>query len=150
MQVTYEKSLAEVYKVVENLEYEEYRKISKNFLENLYKNMDVDYYLKMSIDNDFIDNKMSETAKEILALIYRDYLVSPEEREQLLKEEAEEEKRIEEEIREKYNPDNFLKKDRDTQKPEEKIEEAALIVKEDTWYKRFINKILSFFKRKIK
>ncbi len=147
MQVTYEKSLAEVYKVVENLEYEEYIKISKNFLENLYKNMDMDYYFKMSIDNDFIDNKLSETAKEILALIYRDYLVSTEEREQLLIEEAEEEKRIEKELREKYNPDNIFKKSKHV---EEQKEETALILAEDIWYKRFINKILNFFKIKLK
>ncbi len=147
MQVTYEKSLAEVYKVVENLEYEEYTKISKKFLENLYKNMDMDYYFKMSIDNEFIDNKLSEAAKEILALIYRDYLVSSEQREQLLIEEAEEEKRIEEDLRKKYNPDNIFSRNKHI---EEQKEETALILAEDVWYKKFINKILDFFKRKIR
>ena len=149
MQVTYEKSLAEVFKTIESLNYEEYNRISKKFLENIYKNMDRDYYLMLDVDDDFIDNKMSETAKEILALIYRDYLVSPEERQQLLKEETEEEKRIEQELREKYNPDNIFKRNNSIDSKE--VEETSLVIKEDeVWYKRFINKILTFFKRKIK
>lgn len=141
MQTTYEKSLTEVYKTVEMLEYEEYNKISKSFLENIYKNMDKDYYLNLIVDNEFIDNKMSEKAKEILALIYRDYLVTAEEREQLIEKEQQEETRIEQELREKYNPDNLFKN------KETKIEttnnsiamveyKESIFIKIKNWFKR--------------
>lgn len=143
---TYDKSLAEVYKVIDNLEYKEYNKIPKKFLNLLYKNMDKDYYLKTVIDEEFIDNKMSESAKEILALVYRDYLVTSEEREQLLKEESEEEKRIQQELREKYNPDNIFKKNKKENNNYD-VDTSLIKIEELKWYKKFINKILSLLKK---
>ena len=150
MEITYEKSIAEAYKVLESLEYEEYCKVPKKFLNLLYKNMDIDYYLRLIIDEEFIDNKMSQAAKEILALVYRDYLVTPEEREKLILEEDKEEKRIEAELREKYNPDNIFKKNNQiTKEPE--VQETALIKEEDIkWYNKLINKIIKFLKIKLK
>ena len=50
-----------------------------------------------------------EDTKAILALIYRDYIVSKKEREELIKKEQEEVEK-EEKLREKYNPDNVFKK----------------------------------------
>lgn len=146
MENTYDKSLAEVYKVIDKLEYTEYNKIPKKFLNLLYKNMDKDYYLRTVIDEEFIDNKMSESAKEILALVYRDYLVTPEEREQLLKEESEEEERIQQELREKYNPDNIFKKNKKENNNYD-VNTSLIKIEELKWYKKFINKILSLFKK---
>ena len=147
MEKTYEESLSEVYKIIEHLEYEEYNKIPKKFLDKMYENMDKDYYFKIIVDEDFVDNQITQNAKEILALIYRDYLVTPQEREQLLKEEAEEERKIEQKLREKYNPDNIFKNN----KQYDSQEELSLVAKEDNvWYKKLISKIIDFFKRKIK
>ena len=82
--------------------------------------------------------KMCETLK-----------LSTEEREKLILEENEEEKRIEAELREKYNPDNLFKKNKYEQEPS-RVTETALIKAEDsTWYKNFINKIIKFFKNKL-
>lgn len=74
------------------------------------------------------DNNISEETKEILALIYRDYIVSPEERKELIKEEAEFEKQKELELREKYNPDNLFKnKHKEINKEIEKENETAIV-----------------------
>lgn len=146
MEKTYEKSLTEVYKVIEYLEYEEYNKIPKKFLKHLYEEMDKDYYFEIVINENFINNEMSNEAKEILAVIYRDYLVTKEEREELLKEESEEEKRIEQELRERYNPDNIFKKHKEKNRSND-TNTSMIKIEEIKWYKKFINKILSLFKR---
>ena len=148
MEKTYEKSLTEVYKAIEYLEYEEYNKIPKKFLKHLYEEMDKDYYFEIAINEDFINKEMSNEAKEILAVIYRDYLVTKEEREELLKEESEEEKRIEQELREKYNPDNIFKKHKEKEEYNDtNINTSMIKIEEIKWYKKFINKILSLFKK---
>lgn len=80
-----------------------------------------------------------------MALIYRDYIVSQEERSRLLSEEREEERRIENELREKYNPDNLFKNksnniENNTNNPVEMVEYKESI------FKKIINKIKSIFK----
>lgn len=92
----------------------------------------------------------------ILALIYRDYICTPEKRRELLEIDQEELKKEEEILREKYAI-NF--EDRKQKIKENQIQESDIIenntqknnmymteLKEEKWYKKIINKILSFFK----
>lgn len=143
----YREALTEVFDIINNSEQEIKNKIPRKLLEFLKDNIKKDYIVDIDYNDDDWDKKIKQDTKEILALIYRDYLVDQEEREQLIIEEAKEEERIEQELREKYNPDNIFKKSKHI---EEQKEETSLIAAEDIWYKRFINKILNFFKRKIK
>ena len=59
-----------------------------------------------------------------------------------------EEKKYEEELREKYNPDNLFKKKENKQ--EEKVEEqhSLMVVENKTWYKKIFEKIKNIFKKK--
>lgn len=92
----------------------------------------------------------------MLALIYRDYICTPEKRNKLLEIDQEELKKEEEILREKYAI-NF--EDRKQRIKENSIQENDIIenntqknnmymtdLKEEKWYKKIINKILSFFK----
>ncbi len=147
MDENYREALTEVFDVINNSEQDIKNKIPKTLFEFLKNNVKKDYIVNIDYHDNNWDKKIKQDTKEILALIYRDYLVTPQEREQLLKEEAEEERKIEQELREKYNPDNIFK----NKEKYEKQEELNLVVKEEkVWYKKFINKIISFFKRKIK
>ncbi len=149
MEDKYPKALKEVYVILENSEEEIKQKVPDNFLNFIMKNMEEEYNPSINFNNESWEEDIMEETQQILAIIYRDYLVNKEEREELLKQEAEEEKRIEQELREKYNPDNIFKKSNANK--EEKDKEISLIIKEDcVWYKKIIKKILSFFKGKIK
>lgn len=92
----------------------------------------------------------------ILALIYRDYICTPEKRRKLLEIDQEELKREEKILREKYAI-NF--EDRKQKIKENQIQESDIIenntqknntymteLKKKKWYKNIINKILGFFK----
>lgn len=147
MEEDYKEALTEVFDVINNSEQDIKNKIPNKLFEFLKNNVKKEYIVNIDYRDNNWDKKIKQDAKEILALIYRDYLVTPEEREQLLKEEAEEERKIEQELREKYNPYNIFKKN----KQYEKQEELSLVVKEENvWYKKFISKIISLFKRKFK
>lgn len=110
MEDNYSKALAEVFDIINNSQEEIIDKIPNKLYQFLKNNMDKNYKVNIDYNNENWDNVIREDTKEILALIYRDYLVTPEEREQLRKEEAEEEKRIELELRKKYDPDNIFKR----------------------------------------
>ena len=71
------------------------------------------------------------------------------EKKELLKMYSENDKKIEAEMRERYNPDNiFKKKEKVEQNNEVKQENTELIeCKEQNIFKKILNKIMKFFKK---
>ena len=83
----------------------------------------------------------------MLGIIYRDYLCSNEEHDELIKQEEQEIKQYEEELRQKYNPNDLFKnKQKEYNYEKEKVNVAMAEYKKET----FIEKILKFFKSRFK
>lgn len=146
MNDNYPKALKEVFVILNNSEKIIKESIPENFNNFILKNMDKEYTPEIDFNDLHWEDTILEETQQILAVIYRDYMVSKEEREQLLREESEEEKRIEQELREKYNPENIFKK---KEKKEDINQDNTSLIKveEIKWYKKIINKIISLFKR---
>ena len=90
------KAYKEVIKVIEYLPEELYIKIPEEILESLYENMDKEYNFEIS---NFKDVKFLKETEDILAVIYRDYLASENEKRKILIREKQEEIELEEEKR---------------------------------------------------
>ena len=141
------KEVSEVIDVLKHSEIEVTQKIPKKFIEFLTKNSDHDYIPDIDYSEENWENSIEEDAKVLIALIYRDYIMSEEEKEKVI-EEAE---RQEQEIREKYNPDNLFKKnskienEKSQDDTEQEVQKSLLIIKEEKWYERIINKIKEIF-----
>lgn len=139
---------SEVIEVLNNSEKEIQEKIPQRFINLLNENKDENYIPNINFSDEHWENSIEDDTRTILALIYRDYIVSDDERDKLIQEQNAEEKRIEEEIREKYNPDNVFKKrvNDNRNKQENLLNNKQLIeVKEASWFKRLYKKILSIF-----
>ena len=146
MKDNYPKALKEVFVILNNSEKMIKESIPENFNNFISKNMDKEYIPEINFNDLHWEDTILEETQQILAVIYRDYLVSKEEREQLLRKESEEEKRIEQELREKYNPDNlFKKKDKKTNENEKNTD--LIKIEKIKWYRKIINKIMSIFKK---
>ncbi len=141
------KPVSEVIDILKHSEIEVTQKIPKKFIEFLTKNSDHDYIPDIDYSEENWENSIEEDAKVLIALIYRDYIMSEEEKEKV-KEEAEKQ---EQEIREKYNPDNLFKKnlkienEKSQDDTEQEVQKSLLIIKEEKWYERIINKIKEIF-----
>lgn len=146
MEDKYPKALKEVYIILENSEEKVKQKIPENFKKFIIRNMDKEYNANINFNYATWEDTIMEETQQILAIIYRDYLVTKEEREKLLKEESEEEKRIEQELREKYNPDNIFKKNKEKDNSNDN-NTSMIKIEEIKWYKKIISKILSIFKK---
>lgn len=146
MEDKYPKALKEVYIILENSEEKVKQKIPENFKKFIIKNMDKEYNANINFNYATWEDTIMEETQQILAIIYRDYLVTKEEREKLLKEESEEEKKIEQELREKYNPDNIFKKNKEKDNSNDN-NTSMIKIEEIKWYKKIISKILSIFKK---
>lgn len=129
---------------------EYYDKLPKKFIEFLENNMDTEYKPNISKDIPIDEQELKKDTKVLLSLLYRNYWCDKEKKAILKQKDAIAKSEYEKEIREKYNPDNIFK---DSKKIENTIsediyEEKSLIeCREEKWYKKIINKILSFFKK---
>lgn len=139
-------ALSEVIEVLNHTESDIINKIPKKFISFLFDNMDKTYKVNIDFLDDNWDKNILEDTKAILAIIYRDYVLTQPERQLLLEEEKNERIKQEQILREKYNPDNIFKHHPDNKDSEHTLENKYLVeVKESSWYKKIIRKILDFF-----
>ena len=142
MEEKYTKAFKEVYVILNNSSKEEYDKIPRSFIELIEKNMDVNYNPEIQFDENFENSVLEETLL-ILALIYRDFLISKEERKALIEQE---EKQLEE-LNESYDIEKLFKKRQQvSEESVSNIEQHLTVIKEEKWYKKILNKILNIFK----
>lgn len=139
MEITYEKALAEAFAVIMKLEFSDIQKIPGKFLNTLKNNMDQEYYTTLNIDEEYIDNNLSEDAKGILGLVYRDYLTDESERKELVEGENKSEEEYQEVLREMFQSD-LVFKNNDTS--DEIKQEVRMIKQEELkWYEKLKIKI---------
>ena len=151
--ITYEKVLREVEYILQQFPKEIQNKIPDDFRNDIIKNMDVTYIPEPYNKNKTLDEQnISEETKKILALIYRNYLVSDEERKKLITEENNIREKLENEKRKKYGAEDiFNNKTNNSQNINSNADADKLIIKSSNnkkWYKKLIEKILNFFNKK--
>ena len=142
MEDKYTKAFKEVYLILNKSSKEEFEKIPSNFIELIETNMDKNYEPQIDYNGNFENSVLEETLL-ILALIYRDYLISKEEREKLI---HEEENQLEK-LNESYSVENLFKKRKlELKENTINIEQQLLVIKQEKWYKKILNKIINMFK----
>lgn len=141
-------AFSEVYEIFKLMPQELLNKIPQKFYEIIKEERDKEYLpnIKEPIEN----QKLKDETIILLGLIYRDFLCSQDEKKRLQEKDArdlkEAERILEAELREKYNPDNIFKKNREEIEPSN--EETAMIeYKEQSFLKRLFEKIKSLFKK---
>ena len=145
MEIVYKQAFTEVLEVLEHSSRNIVEKIPIKFIEFLKENTDDEYIVDIDFSKPNWEDEVKEETQAILALIYRDYIVSPEKRNELIREEKEEQIRIENEIRDKYNPDKIFK----DRKKEKVIEDTNMLVeiRKQTFFKKLISFIKGLFNK---
>ena len=145
MKREYQEAFTEVDEIFKIMPIDLLSKIPLQFRKIISENKATDY--KKEIKEPLEEQQLKEETVVILGLIYRDFLASPEEREQLQLRDAEELRKIEQEMQEKYNIENVFEKKK-FKKEENQFETKELIVyKETNFIKRFFNLIKGIFKK---
>lgn len=144
MKQAYEEAFAEVDDILKLMPVQLLNKIPINFRNMISEKKSVDY--KPNITEPFEEQELMEETIIILGLIYRDCLCNKEERKKLKAQDAEKAKKVEEELRKRYNLDNLFNiKKEENIKQESKL--GLIVVSEDSWYKKLLNLIKNVFKR---
>ena len=139
---------AEVVEVLDNMSLEDRNKIPKKVYDFFIEKSSKDYIKHLNKDIALCKQEIREDTKEILAILLTNYWCKTEnEKNDLLKLFRENELKYQQELREKYNPDNIFKKRTQESAIEEKnIEnEFALVEYKESIFKKLINKIKNIF-----
>ena len=152
MKQEYLEAFAEVNEIIKLMPLELVNKIPSKFREMIEEEKDNNYV--PAIKEPVEKCKLKNETIIILGLIYRDFLCPPEEKRKLQEKDARElqevQKAIEEEIREKYNPDDIFKKKQPSMENSQYQEEntSMIVIKEEKWYKKIFNLIKGLFSKR--
>ncbi len=139
-----EKAYKEVYEIIQKFPKEEREKIPLKFIETLKQRMDKIYPYRVEHITDFENQEMMEETKALLAVIYRDFLASKEEKEEILAKEHENQFND-------YQKTSYTFPQKELKMPtieEAKIEVTALTEKQkETWLEKFKNWVKQTFKK---
>lgn len=145
---------AEINEIFKYLPDEELKKIPSKLRDFFKEVSSKDYVTNINPDLPLDKQQIKEKTKDIIALIYRNYWCSEEERKELDQKLIENDRKFEEELREKYNPDNIFKnnvtttKKEESEVKEEKIEQSLVPQETGKWYQRFLDMVKRWFKKK--
>ncbi|MBE5820649.1 MAG: hypothetical protein E7310_07590 [Clostridiales bacterium] len=141
-----ELAYSEVNAILDLLEEDFANRIPTNIRDFFKKEMDKEYIPNIRTDIGLDEQELKSETISILTLLQINYLCNTEEEKQdILRELSENDKKRESILREKYNPDNIFKNKNNLEKSESCT--ALVEYKEVNIIKRILNKILSFFKK---
>lgn len=99
---------AEVISILKLLDKEYIEKIPQRFLKALEKVQDKNFIANIDANKGILDQKISDKAKDILVIIYRNYWCSENEKKEIDKILNENEKKYQQELIKKYNPNDIF------------------------------------------
>ena len=147
----YSEAATEVLAILDNTETQAVNKISKKFLKFLKDNSSKTYKPEFDASKPIKELKLKPKTEALLGVIYLNYWANEEEKISFKKRAKENEIKYQEELREKYNPDNMFKNKTITieEKQEDiQVQETALTeIKKDTLIQKIIKKIKEIFRR---
>ena len=139
--IDYNKRLVEVSTILNHLSKNDYNKIPEELIKIIEENKDKEYVWDYNETKDLENQDVSRDTIAILTYINMQYLLNEKQREFMQKNLHENQKKIEEAKREKYNPDDLFK---NKNSEVEKVEETVAMV---TYKESIFTKIKNWFKR---
>ena len=147
----YANACAEVVRILDFIPYRDYKKIPKDIILHYEKNANNDYNFEYDITRSLDEQNVSKTAKTIIAIFFRDYWATPEQRNKILNYEKYENIKEEAAKNEKYKIDDIFEKNKDKLIENTKLnnkKNKPIVPQKQKIYKIIFEKILNFFKFK--
>ena len=149
---SYARAYTEVLEILKYLPTEEYEKIPKEKIAFYNKNKDNNYSYMFNETKQIDEQKISREANAIIVSLFRDFFATPIQKEKLEKILKQNERKHEEKLKEKYNPDNIFKNYTINTTPiqsEPVVTETAMIEYKKTVFDKIKNWFKKVFRSKI-
>lgn len=152
MENSLSKAYAEVLLILSYMEQKYIEMIPKKLLELFNEEKDKNYQPNINPNVSLAEQNLQRKTLALLAMLNLNYWCKDEnEKKELLKMYSENDKKIEAEMRERYNPDNlFKKKEKVEQNNDIKQEKTELIeYKEKNIFRKILDRIKTFFRKSL-
>ena len=148
----YANAYTEVLEILKYIPREDYNKIPKEKIQLFTTNANKDYHFEYNPQIDLSEQNTSKIAKTIIAILFRDYWATKEQREKILVKEKFDMQKQEQELKEKYSNDNLFKtreiKKIEIVNPNNATDQIAMTeYKKETFWSKVYNKIKSIFRK---
>lgn len=145
---TYANAYKEVLIVLNNLIRDDYEKIPKEYIEFFEANANPDYDFRYDTSKAFSEQELLDDTKYILFGLFEKYGATEVQKLKIKTFKDNYNEKIENEKREKYNPDDIFKKNNLNENINETKENVQIVeYKENRWYEKLFAKILKIFKK---
>lgn len=139
--------ITETLDILKHMKETDVNKISKGFIDFLEKNQSTGYVPNLDYSKKINEMDLKEKTKDILATIYLNYWCNDEQKANYLRLLKENERKHQEELREKYNPDNIfkIKTKQQFQQNEMSQEDVALVEVKESILTKLIKVLKKMF-----
>ena len=144
MERAYEEAFAQVDEILKIMPIDLLSKIPAQFRQVILENKAKDY--KVIIKEPLEEQQLKKETIVILGLIYRDFLASPEEKEELQLKDAEELRKIEEEMRKQYDIDKIFQKNKENAQNKE-VSTEMIVYKKPIFLQKLFDLIKKIFNK---
>ena len=142
--VDYNKRLVEVDEILNYLSIEDYEKIPKDVIEIIKKNKDTEYTWKYDTSKPLKEQDLSRDTIAFLAYLNMEYLLNEQQKNLMQKIHEENEKKLELEKSEKYNPDDLFKNSQKYIEKQVNSEPKEMVVYKENIFLKIFRKIKIF------
>lgn len=146
--IEYANAYSEVLEILKYIPIKDYNKIPKNKIELFEKNANNEHRFKYNPNKTLEEQNVTKRAKAIIAILFRDYWANEIQREKIIKKQNYDRIKLEEEKRQKYNPNNIFK-NKEIKSIENPTSDIVLMIEyKESALKKFLDKIKSVFAKK--
>ena len=153
--IKYANAFSEVLEILKYIPKSDYYKIPNNMIKLFETNRNKEYSFNYDPNKTLDEQNVSKTAKIIIAILFRDYWATQEQREKILRKENYDRQKLEEEKLKKYNVDIFKNRNENLRQVEKhetngnkKDENVQMTVYKENIFRKLINKIIKIFNKK--
>lgn len=139
------KAYKEVYEILKCVPKEDLSKISQDLLKTIEYNMDKTYDYKIQENLEFEEQPMMRETKAILAVLYRDYWASEDEKARIIEKQKYDIKKAEQKKQEKYSSEDLFLNINQVKEQKQEV-----IIYKKSWYMKFKNFIRKIFNKNSK
>ena len=144
--IEYSNSLYQINEIIKYMTPNLKARIPKKFISYFENNKSKDYNWKIDEAIPLEKQNLLPTTKEILTVLYKDYICDDIERVELEKTLSNNEIKYQDELREKYNPDNiFNNKTKEVVDTIAENENTSVLAYKESFFSKIISKIKLFF-----
>ncbi len=149
VKVEYADAYKEVLDILKYVPKEDFEKIPKKKIEMFSKCANYDHNFEYNPDITLQEQNVSDIAQTIIAILFRDYWATDEQREKIVAKEKYDMELLEREKKEKYNPDDLFKNNIEPiiENKSVSAEKSLVTVSDIKWYKKVWKFITNFLKK---